>query len=176
MTLDTDRLTLRLWRPEDFEAFAAMSAEPEVMKFIAVDGKPAPRFLAWQGFCAVIGHWGASRIRHVCSCRARHRGIRGAGGAVASRGVAWIRSGLDDAQEVLGRGYATEAAQRCIEHVFTDLNQPHLISLIDVGNIASIRVAERVGERLEGTAILPHSQKEVLQYGLSRETWLKKRS
>ena len=43
MTLETDRLTLRGWEPDDFEASAAMSAEPEVMKFIAFDGKPAPR-------------------------------------------------------------------------------------------------------------------------------------
>jgi RimJ/RimL family protein N-acetyltransferase len=41
--------------------------------------------------------------------------------------------------------------------------------------VRSIRVAERVGERLEGTTILPHMpDRPVLQYGVSREVWLQR--
>ena len=47
-TLHTERLILRPWEMSDFEAFAAMSAEPEVMQFLSPDGKPLTRFQAWQ--------------------------------------------------------------------------------------------------------------------------------
>ena len=42
---------------EDFEGYAAMWAEPEVMRFLSVDGKPLSRFAAWQSFSAQMGHW-----------------------------------------------------------------------------------------------------------------------
>jgi len=49
-----------------------------------------------------------------------------------------------------GKGYATEGARRALEYAFTELDQAHVISLIRPGNTASIRVAERLGETLEG--------------------------
>jgi len=55
---------------------------------------------------------------------------------------------------------------------FAELGKPHLISLIDADNIRSIRVAEQVGERLQGTATLPYlPNKTILQYGVYREEW-----
>lgn len=56
-TLETERLTLRMCSLEDFEGYAAMGADPEVMRFLSVDGKPMPRFAAWQSFSAQVGHW-----------------------------------------------------------------------------------------------------------------------
>src|SRR6058998_3300580 len=55
--LETERLILRLWEADDFEAYAGMCAEREVMRFIAVDGKPMSRFDAWRSFSSRIGHW-----------------------------------------------------------------------------------------------------------------------
>ena len=56
-TLHTERLTLRPWTLDDFEDFAAMSADPAVMQFLAIDGKPLSRFGAWQSFSGIVGHW-----------------------------------------------------------------------------------------------------------------------
>ena len=39
-------------------------------------------------------------------------------------------------------------------------------------NLRSIRVAEKIGERLEGTVLLPHvPDRSILQYGISRAEW-----
>ncbi len=46
------------------------------------------------------------------------------------------------------RGLATEAAQACRDHGFA-LGYDRLVSLIDPGNLASLRVAEKVGMTLE---------------------------
>ena len=47
------------------------------------------------------------------------------------------------------QGLATEAAQGILKYGFDDLNLPRLICLIDPDNIASQRVAERIGMKLE---------------------------
>jgi len=57
VSLETERLTLRTCALDDFESYAAMWAEPEVMRFLAADGKPLSRFAAWQAFSAQVGHW-----------------------------------------------------------------------------------------------------------------------
>ena len=56
-SLETERLTLRMCRLEDFEDYAAMWADPEVTQFVSVDGKPMSRFAAWQSVTAQVGHW-----------------------------------------------------------------------------------------------------------------------
>ena len=47
--------------------------------------------------------------------------------------------------EVWGRGYATEAAQSCLEWGFSRLDVRYFTAMIDPANIASARVAERLG-------------------------------
>lgn len=47
--------------------------------------------------------------------------------------------------EAWGRGYATEAGQSCLEWGFSRLDVRYLTAMIDPANIASARVAERLG-------------------------------
>ncbi|TAD78278.1 MAG: N-acetyltransferase [Oscillatoriales cyanobacterium] len=53
------------------------------------------------------------------------------------------------ARRYWGRGYATEAAIACREYAFKILQRPQVISLIHPDNLASRRVAEKVGMTLE---------------------------
>jgi ribosomal-protein-alanine N-acetyltransferase len=53
------------------------------------------------------------------------------------------------AQEYWGQGLATEAARGILDYGFTKLNLSRLICLIDPENIASHRVAEKIGMTLE---------------------------
>src|SRR4051812_27175804 len=53
--IDTDRLTLRVPRPEDFEDLAGMWADPIVLRYIRP--KPLPREESWARFLRYVGHW-----------------------------------------------------------------------------------------------------------------------
>jgi hypothetical protein len=50
------------------------------------------------------------------------------------------------------------------------LNQPHVISLIRPGNERSIRIAERLREKLQGRTAV--QGQEALIYGISRADWI----
>jgi RimJ/RimL family protein N-acetyltransferase len=66
------------------------------------------------------------------------------------------------------RGYATEGARASLRCAFDELKQSHVISVIHPENRSSIRVAEKLGERLEGRTEV--FGVEVLVSGIDRET------
>lgn len=51
-----------------------------------------------------------------------------------------------------GRGYATEATALLLIHAFGELSRTRVIATADPENLASIRVLEKSGMRIEGTA------------------------
>ena len=55
VTLETDRLLLRFPRESDFEEYAKICADPEVMRFLG--GQPMTVLEAWRHMAFVIGHW-----------------------------------------------------------------------------------------------------------------------
>jgi RimJ/RimL family protein N-acetyltransferase len=177
MILETDRLTLRPWIVEDFEALAAMSADPEVMRYVAADGKPLSRFAAWQGLTSMVGHWALRGFGMFAVIERSSGEFVGRLGPWQPEGWPEFEIGWTLRSEHWGKGYATEGAERCVEYAFTELGREHLVSLILPENVRSIRVAERLGERLEATITLPHlpPDRPVLQYGLTRGDWERRR-
>jgi RimJ/RimL family protein N-acetyltransferase len=55
-TLTTTRLRLRPFREADFEAYAAMCADAEVMQFIGAGG-PVGADMAWRQMAIFLGAW-----------------------------------------------------------------------------------------------------------------------
>ena len=53
------------------------------------------------------------------------------------------------AEEYWGQGLGTEAAQAILDYGFEKLNLSRLICLIDKENLASIKVAEKIGMTFE---------------------------
>ena len=50
-----------------------------------------------------------------------------------------------------GNGFATEGGRFLLQYAFNEMARDHVISVIHPDNKASIRVAERLGEKLEGS-------------------------
>jgi RimJ/RimL family protein N-acetyltransferase len=168
VTLETDRLTLRMLRVSDFVAYAEMCADPEVCRYIG-DGQPLVRPMAWRNLAMMIGHWS---LRGYGLWAAEER----SSGALVGRIGFWNPEGWPGFEigwmlrrAFWGRGYATEGALIALKFAFTQLDQPQVISLIHPENAASIRVAQRLGERvLESTEVMG---KPALVYRITREEW-----
>jgi len=157
-----------MFRGKDFEAYARMVADPEVTRFLG-NGKPLDRLGAWRSLATHIGHWtlrgyGMWAVEEKAGGR-----FIGRIGFFEPEGWPGFELGWALAREHWGKGYATEGARRALEYAFTGLGRERVISLIDPENGASIRVAERLGERAEGKVAL--FGKEILVFGIDRERW-----
>jgi RimJ/RimL family protein N-acetyltransferase len=162
--LETDRLVLRMFREDDFEAYARLCADPEVMRFLG--GKTFDRIESWRNMASIIGHWHLRGYGHWAVEEKASGRLAGRIGFLNPEGWPGFELGWTLAREFWGRGYASEGARRALDYGFKELNRQHIISLIHPDNKASIRVAERLGEKPEGKTELLGT--EVLIYGIDR--------
>jgi RimJ/RimL family protein N-acetyltransferase len=173
-TLETPRLILRPPLPEDCEAFAAMAQEEATMRYF---GGLAPPAVAWRRLATVAGSWSLlgygmfSVIEKETGQWIGQLGPWYPGGETGGwpgREVGW---GLIAAAQ--GKGYAAEGAAAAIDYVFDALGWDEVIHCIDKPNAPSIRLAERLGSRLQSENILlpPPYGTPVDIYAQSREQW-----
>jgi RimJ/RimL family protein N-acetyltransferase len=168
VTLETERLLLRMFREEDLDAYAAICADPEVMRYLG-EGKPLGRAEAWRQMAMILGHW-ALRGFGLWAVEERATGaLLGRIGFFQPEGWPGFELGWMLRRQSWRKGYATEGARRALAHAFTGMGRDHVISLIHPANAGSIRVAERLGETLERRAeLFGHA---VLVYGIARAAW-----
>ena len=164
--LETARLILRMFRDDDFEPYyTRIGSDPDVMRYLG-DGQTMTRPLAWRQMAMLVGHW---RLKGYGMWAVEERAtgeLVGRIGLFNPEGWPGFELGWVLGKASWGRGYATEGARRVLDHVFTDMGRDHVISLIYPDNAASIRVAERIGETLEGRVdLFGH---ETLVYGIRR--------
>jgi RimJ/RimL family protein N-acetyltransferase len=154
-----------MFREDDFEPYAKICADPDVMRYLG-DGKPLTRSEAWRQMAMILGHW-RLRAYGLWAVEERATGqLIGRIGHFNPEGWPGFELGWVLGRPYWGRGYATEGARRALDYAFTEMGRDHVISLIYPPNAASIRVAERIGETLEGrTQLFGH---EVLVYGIHR--------
>jgi RimJ/RimL family protein N-acetyltransferase len=142
--LTTDRLCLRGWHQSDFEAHAAMSADPDVMRYI---GGVLDRAESWRQMALHVGHWALRGYGSWAVERTADGVLLGRCGLWNPEGWPGLEVGWKLARHAWGNGYATEAAGAALEWAWTVLDAARLISVIHPENAASVRVAERLGLR-----------------------------
>jgi RimJ/RimL family protein N-acetyltransferase len=168
VTLETERLTLRMLRPSDFDAYAEMCADPEIMRYLG-DGRPLDRPLAWRNMAMLVGHWALRGYGHWAAEERASGEFVGRIGFWNPEGWPGFELGWTLRRSFWGRGYATEGARAALQFAFTRLEQPHVISLIQPENAPSIRVAQRLGESQHDAVEV--MGKSALVYRITREEW-----
>jgi RimJ/RimL family protein N-acetyltransferase len=142
--LETERLVLRGWRESDIEVEAAVSADPEVMRYL---GGVIGRDEAWRRMTLHAGHW---LIRGYGNWAVEQRdsgALIGRVGLWRPEGWPGLEVGWRLVRSAWGSGYATEAARAAMEWAWANLEAEQLISLIHPENAGSMRVAGRLGMR-----------------------------
>lgn len=147
--LETERLFIRPWTPEDRPGFHGLTLDPEVMRYVH-GGLPYSE--------EEVDEWFSRQARQVAEhdvcmgaliekASGKLIGIAGTQplGTTGSFEIGWWL-----VREVWGRGYATEAGGAAMRHVLETLQHPRVLAIINVGNEASVRVVERLGMRYDG--------------------------
>jgi RimJ/RimL family protein N-acetyltransferase len=144
--VETARLVLRTWRPEDRPPFAEINADPEVTEYVAA------RPLSQEESDALVDRIETSWL---------HRGYGlyaieslTSGDLLGFCGLSHHRALPDEvevgwrlARAAWGRGLATEAALVCRDLAFDVLRLDRLISITVEENLRSWRVMEKLGMR-----------------------------
>ena len=170
-TLETDRLLLRMPCAEDFDAWAAFMADPVATRFV---GGAQPPGGAWRSLAMMIGGWAISGFGNFSVIEKASGRWIGRAGPWHPHGWPGPEVGWAFDRSAWGKGYATEAAQRCVDFAFQVLGWDRVVHPIDTENAASIAVAKRIGSALLGPTRLPppHGAAVVDLYGQSRAAWL----
>ena len=164
--LETERLLLRRFTPEDLDALARIAADPEVMRYIG-SGRPMSRAETETALLSIIE-----------GCERRGYGrwalIHKPGGELIGY------CGLTLLDETVGvelaylldraywrNGLAAEAVAACLRHGFERLRLEKISAITHSGNAASIRLLEKVG--LKFVRALRYYDIDCVQYETTRE-------
>lgn len=146
-TLETDRLLLRQFRNADLDAYAAMCADAEVMRFLGT-GVTLNRPESWRSMAGILGHWELLGYGMFAVELKSSGELLGRAGFLDPPGWPGFEVGWVLARAHWGRGYAFEAAEACRDLAFGPLARDRVISLIRPDNQRSVRVAQKLGATL----------------------------
>ena len=178
--LETERLILRRFTPDDADLLVELDGDPTVMHFIT-GGRPTPRaeieleilpaFLGYYERFAGYGFWAA---------------VEKASGGV----IGWFHfrprpNDLPDEPELgyrlrqsaWGKGYATEGSRALVAKGFTELGVHRVVAETMAVNLASRRVMEKAGLRhvrtfhQEWPDPIEGDEHGDVEYALTREEW-----
>ncbi|WP_299286577.1 GNAT family N-acetyltransferase [uncultured Tateyamaria sp.] len=152
-TLTTDRLTLRAPERRDFDAYAAMLADPRTSYM----GGPFGRAQAWAEFNQIIAAW--------------H--LDGAGGWIITDGTDTLLGeifvtqnqhfpepelGWTLTRDAEGHGYAQEAARAVLAWYWANTDATTLVSYVTPTNARSAVLAEKLGAHPDDDAPRPDGE------------------
>jgi RimJ/RimL family protein N-acetyltransferase len=172
MILEASRLILRSFQDEDLGQLAELMANRDFMRFSLgpytreQTQSVLQKFLSWNE---------AELPSQFAVIFRRNNQLIGYCGFLH-----WHLDGADEVEigyrlhpDYWNRGLATEAARAVREHAFRDLTLPKVISLIHPDNIASRRVAEKNGMKIERKTVFRGFPTQV--FAITREQWLAER-
>jgi aminoglycoside 6'-N-acetyltransferase len=150
MLLETARLRLRRFRPEDTAVFAAYRSDPAVA-----------RYQSWTA--PVPADRAARLVEQLAAADAEQPGwfqyaieVKADGGLAGDVGVGLAENrmqadlGFSLAADRQGRGYAAEAVRAVLGDLFERRGLLRVSAECDARNLRSARLLERVGFELEG--------------------------
>ena len=162
--LETPRLILRRPTLRDFPAFAAMRADPVVMKYLG-KGDLLTEEEAWLKFHSMIGHWELLGFgTWMLQEKATGQAIGALGYADKKRPKDHPASGAPEmgwslASTAHGKGFASEALKAALVWGRDFFGPALVVCVISTDNAASVRVAQKHGFKQFATAS---------RYGLGR--------
>ena len=164
--IETQRLVLRQFSPDDLEAYARMLANPDVVRYIG-QGKPVTKEVAWRSMATVLGHWQLRSYGLWAVELKSTKQLIGRIGLYNPEGWPGLEVGWMLDSQYWGKGYAFEGAKASITFARDVLHVATLISLIQANNHPSIRLATRLGAHRTSEILLEGVPAQVYTHRLS---------
>ena len=179
--LETERLRLRWFRPDDIDRLTELDADPAVMRFIN-GGRATPRaeiadsvlphFLRYADQGSGYGFWAVEEASSGDFVGWFHLRPESDGGDPDEPEL-----GYRLRRDAWGRGFATEGSRALIAKAFDELGARRVWASTMVLNVGSRRVMEKSGLRHvrtfwgEWPEKIPGDEHGDVEYALTREEW-----
>ena len=177
--LETERLLLRPWKDSDYDTYARMSRDPDIVRFF-------PGILNRVESDAEVDYWRSSFKNEGWGFWALEEkttkefvGYTGLMHTLPEHPFPrCVEIGWKLARSSWGKGYATEAARRALAFGFTELGQDAIFAYASVDNAASIKVIKRLGMSETPLTfehpflVREHPYRLTRLYRIGREEWI----
>jgi RimJ/RimL family protein N-acetyltransferase len=179
VVLQTERMTLRRFTPDDVDAVLALDRDPLVRRYVE-DGEPVNR----EATADLVAHW-MSQYR-----RWDRFGFWAAIHRQSGAFLGWFHLRPRDASpadapelgyrltsSVWGHGYATEGSRALIDYAFATPGVERVLAETMVVHVASRRVMEKAGMHLVRTfradwpVRIPGDEAGDVEYAITRTEW-----
>jgi RimJ/RimL family protein N-acetyltransferase len=151
MQITTERLILREFKEDDWQAVLAYQSDPRYLRYYEWTER-SPE--AVQAFVRMFldQQQARPRTKFQLAVTLKHSNqlIGNCGIRMETAGATEADIGYELASSYWGNGYATEAARAMIAFGFTELRVHRIWAHVVADNAGSARVLEKVGMRLEG--------------------------
>ena len=170
LPIETERLLLRLPVTDDADPFVGIHQDPEViaLKHVTLTAPPGGIEVGARNVDRMLRHWNRRGYGQWAVVERATARVIGCVGFLQLDDSPDIELGWIIHRSRWGNGFATEAARAALDWAWSASTIDHVKSLIGPDNLASIRVATKIGERLEGEGISPSSGENVLIYGIRK--------
>jgi RimJ/RimL family protein N-acetyltransferase len=178
LPIETERLILRSFRPDDFDAVYAMQSRPDVARFLYWDARTEEEVGE-----ALVKKVAATAIRAEEDTLFLAAELKATGELVGDVVLQWTSEqhlsgeiGFIVHPDHHGHGYATEASRVLLRLGFEDLGLHRVYGRVEARNIASARVLEKLGMRREAHLVenefVKGEWQSELVYAMLRRDWV----
>jgi RimJ/RimL family protein N-acetyltransferase len=173
--LTTGRLKLRKFLLSDMEQFAALNADPEVMRYLggaALTQEQSDSILLGAHRSFANSGYGMIAVERIEDCAF----LGTCGLSIEPWYPEDLEIGWRLARDYWGQGYACEAASAWLDYAFSSLQAPRVISITDVPNARSISVMKKIGLHFDHEAGLDDNGElfDAVIYSLTASDWQKR--
>ncbi|PYS49375.1 MAG: N-acetyltransferase [Acidobacteria bacterium] len=165
--IETERVQLRMFRPEDLDDLSRIFADPDVVRHIGT-GQPALRAETEFALKSIIRHWDRHGFGRWAAVYKPTQELIGYCGLRSFNGAPELVYLLS--KDYWGKGLATEMARAVLSYGFEEKQFERIIAMTKLDNHASQRVMRKIGMTYERNATICDMQ--VVCYSLSRDSYL----
>ncbi len=169
---ETERLILRRFGDEDRDAIYRLRSNPEFMQYLTrVESREESGF--WIEYFSRFWKYNAGFWAVVLKETGETVGWCGTWSLLEFE-IGKMEIGAAIAKKYSGRNLATEALQVALEYTFNVRGAENVYALRTPNNLASHRITEKLGMRLEGQRFFPSYKKEMVYHAITREEFERK--
>ena len=159
---ETERLIIRTWTLDDLPYGMALWGNKEIIKHIGLE-KPMTREEVLESIKKGIDHQIKNGYQHWAVILKSSNDIIGACGFNTFHQVKEKEHSIELVfhfmPDAWGNGYATEAAEACLNYAHEHIKTDRIIAGVEGGNIRSIKILDKLGFNYKGLIYFEDSKK-----------------